>query len=123
MDSILDSVKKNLGIDAAYEAFDPDILMHVNSTFAILNQIGIGPTAGFSITDNTAVWGDFTADDVKLNMVQTYVYLKVRLVFDPPTTSYHITALNSQIEELEWRMNTYREEEAWTDPTPVTVVE
>lgn len=123
MDSILDSVKKNLGIDAAYTAFDPDILMHVNSTFAILNQIGIGPTAGFSITDNTAVWGDFTADDVKLNMVQTYVYLKVRLVFDPPTTSYHITALNSQIEELEWRMNTYREEEAWTDPTPVTVVE
>lgn len=116
MDSILDSVKKNLGIDPAYTAFDADVTMHINSIFSVLHQVGIGPTAGFAIDDNTAVWGDFLADDVLLNHARTYVYLRVRLLFDPPTTSYLLKAVEDQYKELEWRMNTYREETAWTEP-------
>ena len=117
MDSILDSVKKTLNIDAAYLAFDPDIKMHINSVFADLHQLGIGPAEGFAIDDNVAVWGDFLDTDVTLNNVRSYMYLRVRLLFDPPTTSYHIVALNEQIQKFEWRINVNREEEAWTDPT------
>ena len=71
---------------------------------------------GFAIEDDTAVWDDFLAGDVKLNSVKMYVYLRVRLAFDPPTTSYHIAAINDQIRELEWRLNTYREEDSWVNP-------
>lgn len=123
MDSILDSVKKNLGLDPAYTAFDADVIMHINSIFSVLNQLGVGPAEGFAITDDTAVWGDFLDVDVKLNHVRTYMYLRVRLLFDPPTTSYLISATENQIRELEWRISTYREEGSWTDPRPVTVEE
>lgn len=117
--SILTSTKKNLGIDADYTAFDQDILMHINSVFMILSQTGIGPADGFMIEDDSTMWDAFLATDINLNVVKTYMYLRVRLLFDPPTTSYMITAMNEQIRELEWRMNVHREATQWVDPNPV----
>ena len=114
--SILNSIKKILGIDEAYTAFDPDITIHINSVFATLNQLGIGPTEGFMIEDDEATWDDFLGTDLRLNNVKSYVYLRVRMLFDPPTTGYLIDAMKEQIKEMEWRINAYREEEAWTDP-------
>lgn len=116
IESILDSVKKVLGIDEEYTAFDTDITMHINSAFATLNQIGIGPADGFSILDKTAVWHEYLAGDDKLSSVKTYVFLSVRVIFDPPATSFHLASLKEQIKELEWRLNTVREGEAWTMP-------
>lgn len=115
--SILTSVKKNLGIDAAYTAFDLDILTHINSAFSTLNQLGIGPEDGLTIESATTTWAAFVGSDAKLNSVRTYVYLKVRLLFDPPTTSYLIEAFERQIRELEWRLNSYREDTEWVPPT------
>lgn len=117
-DSILTSTKKNLGLDETYTAFDSDIIMHINSVFAILNQLGIGPVDGFMIEDATPVWSDFLADNLKLNSVKTYVYLRVKLLFDPPATGFYTQALKEQIQELEWRLNVVREETDWVDPNP-----
>ena len=114
--SILKSVKKVLGIDASYTAFDLDILIHINSVFATLHQLGIGPEAGFAIEDDTALWTSFIGTDPRKNSVKTYVWLKVRMLFDPPQTSFAIDAMNAQAKELEWRINAYREGTAWTDP-------
>lgn len=109
-DSILDSTKKILGIDPSYTPFDLDIMTHINSVFFTLNQLGIGPAEGFMIEDSTAVWNDFVGgEDFNLNAVKTYVYLRVRLLFDPPTTGYLIDAMKQQIQELEWRLNVHRE--------------
>jgi hypothetical protein len=106
-DSILTSIKKILGIEEDYTVFDPDIIMHINSVFMTLNQLGVGPLSGFQIEDKTAVWGDYIGEDLNLNAVKTYVYLKVRLLFDPPTTSYLITAFKENIQEQEWRLNVH----------------
>jgi hypothetical protein len=119
--SILNTTKKILGIEADYTAFDEDIMMHINSVFATLNQMGIGPEDGFWIDDAVAQWDSFTMGDRKLNSVKTYVYLRVRLLFDPPTTSYLIGALKEQVAEFEWRLNVKREGESWTSPNPVVV--
>lgn len=118
MSSILNDTKKNLGIAEDYTAFDIDVMMHINGALATLNQIGIGPAEGFEIVDDTAVWTDFFGADLRLNSVKTYVYLKTRLGFDPPATSFHLAALERQIEQLEWRLNVVREATAWTDPMP-----
>lgn len=118
-DSILNTTKKILGIEADYMAFDPDIMMHINSVFSTLYQLGIGPEDGFEIISADATWDDFIGGDPKLNSVKTYVYLRVRLLFDPPTTSYLIGALKEQVQEIEWRLNTYREGVSWTNPNPV----
>ena len=115
--SILTSTKKILGIEESYTAFDPDIIMHINTVFAVLTQVGIGPVAGFAIEDSTATWDAFLGTDPLLNSVKTYVYLRVRLLFDPPATSFAIEAMKEQIKEIEWRLNAYREETAWVDPT------
>jgi hypothetical protein len=114
--SILDSTKKNLGIEADYTAFDVDILTHINTVFADLNQLGIGPDEGFAIEDAAPVWDDYLAGDANLNQVKTYMYLRVRLLFDPPATSYLINSLKEQQQALEWRLNVKREGEEWTDP-------
>ena len=119
--SILTSVKKNLGLDVSYTAFDEDIIMHINSTFSTLEQLGVGPEGGFAISDATAEWASFIGTDARLNSVKTYVYLSVRLLFDPPSTSYLITAMEKQREEIGWRLNVTREEVIYTDPDPVTV--
>lgn len=105
IESILDSVKKQLGIAPDYEHFDPDIIIHINTVFSILHQLGAGPEDGFSISDASAVWADFLPDSPKLNFVKSYVYLKVRLLFDPPTNSSVTEATNRMIDELEWRIN------------------
>jgi hypothetical protein len=114
--SILISTKKVLGIAESYTAFDLDIITHINSVFSILAQLGVGPEEGFMIEDEVGEWGDFVVSPRELNLVKTYVYLKVRLLFDPPTTSYLIEATNKQIEEYEWRLNVYRENDI---PLPV----
>lgn len=108
--SILDSVKKSLGLGAEYDVFDPDIMMHINTVFVNLQQLGIGPLSGFMIEDANAVWSDFLGDQSLLNPVKTYVYLKVKLLFDPPGTSFHITAIENQIKEIEWRLSITRDE-------------
>lgn len=104
MDSILTSIKKLLGIDEAYEQFDMDLIIHINSVLAILAQLGVGPENGFSISDKSAVWDDFIPDSPNLGFVKSYITLKVRLMFDQPTGSPAIEAINRQISELEWRI-------------------
>lgn len=117
-ESILTSTKKILGIDESYTAFDLDILTHINSAFATLAQIGIGPENGIYVEDDTLVWEALTGSDPLLNGVKTYVFLKVRLAFDPPGTSFHIGAVEKQIQELEWRLNVVYERTGWVDPLP-----
>lgn len=116
--SILNSTKKILGIAEDYTVFDLDIITHINTAFSTLAQLGVGPTAGFMINGSEEVWTDFTAEDFQYNSVKSYVFLKVRQLFDPPQTSYLISATEKQIQELEWRLNVYREETEWIDPDP-----
>lgn len=104
-ESILISVKKMLGLDRDYDAFDMDILIHINSVFMILNQLGVGPKDCFSISDSNAVWTDFTPDVHQAELVKSYMYLKVKLIFDPPTTGVLHEAMERQISEFEWRLN------------------
>lgn len=104
MTSILISIKKLLGIAAADTNFDGDIIVHINSTFSVLTQLGVGPAAGFSITGETDVWTDFMAANAKLELIKSYMFLKVRLLFDPPTSSAVAEVYKQQISELEWRI-------------------
>ena len=104
MESILTSIKKMLGIAEEYTHFDADLIMHINSVFAILTQIGVGPSEGFSIEDDTDVWTDFIQDNKKLESVKSYTYMKVKLLFDPPLNSSVIESMNRIISELEWRI-------------------
>lgn len=117
--SILTSTKKILGIRQDYTVFDLDIITHINSAFSTLTQLGVGPTNGFMIVDAAAEWADFIGDeDPQYNSVRSYVFLKVKQLFDPPQTSYLIASTERQIQELEWRLNVHREETGWTDPNP-----
>jgi hypothetical protein len=111
MDSIMTSIKKLLGIPEEYEHFDSDIIMHINSAFSVLAQLGVGPEEGFRIENASATWPEFLYDDIRLEFVKTYVYLKVRLGFDPPLSSAAVEAINKQISELEWRINVTAESE------------
>lgn len=115
-DSILNSTKKVLGIEPDYMVFDIDVMMHINSVFTTLAQLGIGPVNGFMIRDSIATWDDILGEDLNLNSVKTYVYLRVRLLFDPPSTPHAINAMKEQITELEWRLNTQREATSWVTP-------
>ena len=106
MDSILTSIKKMLGIAEEYEQFDADIIIHINSVFMILTQLGVGPSEGFSIEDDSAIWSDFIQDSTNIESVKSYVYLRVKLLFDSTSLgSPVIEAMNRQISELEWRLN------------------
>lgn len=106
MDSILLTVKKALGITEEQTVFDPDIIMHINSVLMILNQIGIGPEGGYRIEDDLDEWTDFIGRRVEnLEAVKTYVCLRVRLLFDPPTGSVIMDSIKQSISELEWRLN------------------
>jgi len=115
-ESILKSTKKILGLDATYAAFDLDVITHINTAFFTLNQLGIGPAEGFMIEDNSEEWVDFTGGTVNLNAVKTYMYLRVRMLFDPPGTSFHINAIQEQITELEHRLKLEREVGQWRTP-------
>lgn len=116
--SILTGTKKILGIAADYTVFDHDIITHINSAFSTLTQLGVGPAEGFMIEDESTEWEEFIEDDMQYSSVKSYVYLKVRQLFDPPTTSYLIGAVEKQIQELEWRLNVHREETGWVEPPP-----
>lgn len=107
MESILTSIKKMLGIDEAYTHFDADIIMHINSVLMILAQLGVGPEEGFVIEDDTSTWINFIpeANAAQLHAVKTYIYMKVKLMFDPPLSSAVIESMNRQIAEFEWRLN------------------
>lgn len=106
MDSILISVKKMLGITADYTHFDADIIMHINSVFMILQQLGVGPEEGFMIESDRETWDEFIKDEFTIESVKSYMYLKVGLLFDPPTSSNVMEAKNRLANELEWRLNT-----------------
>lgn len=104
-ESILTSIKKLLGIDADYTHFDPDIVMHINTVFSVLTQLGVGPDDGFSIQGAEETWDQFiTMTPYHFSMVKSFIYLKVRLMFDPPQSSAAIDSINRQISELEWRL-------------------
>lgn len=104
-DSILNTIKKQLGITEDYTVFDSDLIMHINSVFLTLSQLGVGPDEGFFIEGKTDSWTDYIDEGMLLNSIKTYVYLKVKLLFDPPGSSYAIDAINNIIKELEWRIN------------------
>ena len=105
MDSILTSVKKMLGITEEYTHFDADIIMHINSVFSILTQLGVGPPKGFSIKDASAKWDDFVPENPQIESIKSYMYMKVKLLFDPPLTSSVADSMQRLISELEWRLN------------------
>jgi hypothetical protein len=107
--SILISTKKILGLSEEYTAFDLDIITHINSAFGTLSQLGVGPTNGFMIEDASDVWLDFIPNSNILTMAKTYIFLKVKMFFDPPSTSFLVTAMNEQIKEYEWRISALRE--------------
>lgn len=109
-DSILKSTKKTLSLPADYDVFDEDVILHINSVFMTLNQIGIGPDDGFEITGETEEWSDYLKGNKNLNAVKSYMYLRVRLLHDPPSTSFAIDSMQKQIDQLEWRLNIVAEE-------------
>lgn len=109
--SILKSTKKILGVGDDDSAFDLDILTHINSSFAIVSQIGVGPTTGFFIEDDTAEWADIDLPADQLALLRSYMFLKVRMLFDPPPTSFHIKAMEDQIAEHYNRLSYMREEQ------------
>lgn len=104
MDGILTSIKKLLGITEECTDFDADIIMHINTVLATLNQLNVGPKDGFAISDSSTSWENFMGGDMRLNLVKSYVHLKVRLLFDPPLQSSVMEAINNTIKELEWRI-------------------
>ena len=113
MESILTSIKKLLGIAEEYIEFDADIIMHINTVFGILTQLGVGPPEGFFIEDDSAIWDDYISDDpVQCHMVKTYIHKKVQFLFDPPDRGAVMDALNRSIAELEWRLNVAAESDS-----------
>lgn len=104
-DSILTSIKKMLGIPENYTHFDMDLIMHINSVLAILTQLGVGPNSGFSIDDVSDEWSDFIPEEYNLEQIKSYVYMKVRLMFDPPQSSAAMDSMKNLVSELEWRIN------------------
>lgn len=103
--SILNSTKKLLGLDPNYKVFDLDILSHINSAMMTLSQLGIISNAGYMVVDETDEWSDVVTTEANVSAIRTYVYLKVKYVFDPPNNSFGLDAIKKQMDELEWRMN------------------
>ncbi|HAQ02994.1 MAG: Structural protein [Candidatus Moranbacteria bacterium GW2011_GWF1_36_4] len=104
MSSILDTIKKMLGVETDVDVFDTDIIVHINSALMTLNQLGVGPADSFFISDNTAEWDDFFGTVTELELVKSYIYLKVKMLFDTPTSSTVVEAMTRQITEFEWRL-------------------
>lgn len=104
MESILTSIKKLLGIEGGYDYFDTDLIIQINSALSVLTQIGVGPPKGFEITGESETWFDFLGNDPRIYIAKSYVYLKVKLLFDPPTNSSLLESTNRLINEFEWRL-------------------
>lgn len=115
-ESILDSVKETLGVPVDSTGFDSELMIYINSVFSTLNQLGVGPADGFRIESKNNEWGEFLTNNLKMNDVKTYVSLRVKLLFDPPATSFALDAIKEQIQEHAWRLNVTREETDWTAP-------
>ena len=106
-DSILTSIKKLMGLTEEYDVFDQDILILINSVLFELEQLGVKAKDGFSLTDKTVVWSDYSDDDRLLNALKPYIYMKTKLTFDPPTSSGALESMNRIIDRFEWRINLY----------------
>ncbi len=118
--SILNTVKKILGLTQEETVFDLDVITHINTAFSTLYQLGVGPTTGFAIEDASPTWDDFIDGDISIvNACKTYVYLRTRLLFDPPPTSFALQSMKEQLTEYEWRISALREEANWTSTTEV----
>lgn len=113
-DSILDTVKSQLFLDPEDDSADVELILHINSTFFVLQQLGVGPAAGFMIADRNATWSDFIGAE-NINAVKTYMGLKVRLIFDPPQTGPLAEAMERQAGQLEWRLNVHMEGVKWAE--------
>lgn len=109
-ESILDEIKQTMGISKDVTVFDTDVRIHINSALGTLSQLGIGPEGGFEVIDSAQVWSDLLLTDLNFNPVKTYVYLRVKMLFDPPPNSWITVAMKEQIEQLEWRLNVVRED-------------
>ena len=105
MESILNTIKKKLGIDANCTSFDEDIITEINAVFVILHQLGIGPETPFSIQDDFPIWSEFTDDDAVLGLVKTYIWKKVKVSFDPALSGAAAEADKRVVDELEWRLS------------------
>lgn len=116
--SILLSTKEKLGVSPQETGFDSQLIDYINGALSTVAQLGIGPPEGYEIVDETNEWDDILVSNRHLNAVKSYVFLKVRMLFDPPTTGYLVEAMQKQITELEWRLNVYREGTLWVPPTP-----
>ena len=108
-DSILVTIKKMLGLEDQYTPFDTDVIIHINAALMTLTQLGVGPKEGFQISDYNETWSSFLTNEVQLGAVRTYVYLKVKMAFDPPTNSFVMDAMKQQAEEIGWRLNVMAE--------------
>jgi hypothetical protein len=113
--SILTSVKQLLGIEDSVTVFDKDIIIHINTVFMMLNQLGVGPEIGFSIDDNTTVWIDYITKEQNQEAVKSYMYLNLKLLFDPPASGSVLLSVDRQIAMLEWRLNVQADEGGITD--------
>lgn len=109
-ESILLSVKKMLGLDKDYDVFDPELIIHINTVFGTLHQLGVGPEEQFRITGDSEIWSEFDTEGEQVDEVKTYVYLRVRLLFDPPSSSFVLSSFKEQLQELEWRLNVKADE-------------
>lgn len=109
-ESILLSVKKMLGLDKDYDVFDPELIIHINSVFGTLHQLGVGPEDQFRISGDSETWSEFDTEGEQVDEVKTYVYLRVRLLFDPPSSSFVLSSFKEQLQELEWRLNVKADE-------------
>ncbi len=107
--SILTSIKKMLGIEDGYDHFDPELVMHINTVFSRLNQLGLGPREGFFIEGKEETWDMFVENRNDFHAIKSYIYLRVRLLFDPPTSAFVLTSMENQIKEFEWRINVQAE--------------
>lgn len=114
--SILNSTKKQLDIAPDYTAFDMNVITAINAGFGTLHQLGIGPAQGFYISDASAEWDSFVTDRTERNMVESYVWLRAKLMFDPPQTSYLIASMERQVKEFEDRLNIHHEFATWVVP-------
>lgn len=123
MDSILKTVKTALNVSETDEAFDEELVLWINSTFWTLKQLGIGPVQGFVIEGDGEDWDEFLSDEVLLSQVKSYITMKAKLQFDPPSTGFHTTSLTELIKEAEWRLSVDREDVAWVPPLVPVVVD
>lgn len=114
-DSILGSIKKLIGPGVEHTFFDADIITHINTAFFVLAQLGVGPSVPFTIQDDSETWSDFTSDEAKFRAVVDYVYLRVKQIFDPPTSSFVLSSMKEQQNELEWRLNVMAETPTWEE--------